>query len=131
MKNQSRVLFCLFALATISFASSFTFKLADKEIPQQQGKTFFVQFRIIGLETAEQAEQINSEISKKEFINISRTDYVSSSYFAVLKNGSVPHKEQFELILKELGYEISCFSFGEQYKNQLKSPNTLKFCEDE
>lgn len=99
--------------------------------PQQEKKTFFVQFRIIGLTTNEQAEKINSSLSVKEFINISRTDVASSSYFAVLKSGTVPHEIQFREILKSLGYEISCFSYGEQYQDNLKSPNSLKFCEDE
>ena len=112
---------------TVIFAMfSFTF------IDNTQETSYFVQFKISIISSADQAMVIDQKMRSKSGIKISRTDYITSTYFCVLNPGINYTKENFENWFSKLGYEISCFNKGIQSQDKSISPYVLKNCmEDE
>ena len=117
----------VFLLLSVTLLS-YTFEPAKTS---NQQKTYFVQFRIIQPIDNRQSEEINTFMAVKPEINVSRTDFVTNTYFAVLNTGVVPNQSFFRDALKSIGYDISCFYFGEQFVDSVKSPHTLSSCTDE
>jgi hypothetical protein len=76
------------------------------------GPKKFVQFYIPELENSEKAKLINDFINSKPGIQMSRTDVVSHSYYAILNPGVTYTEEDFKAWVLEKGYSISCFYSG-------------------
>ncbi len=127
MKKHLRWLPTLFFLVGFILVS-YTLPTVNRE---NQQKTYFVQFRIIEEIDRAQSEIINNHMSDKSEINVSRTDFASNTYFAVLNDGILPDVTFFEESFKTLGYKISCFYSGEQFIDKAISPNILSTCTDE
>ena len=93
--------------------------------------SYFVQFKIDTISTNEQAMVIDQKMKTKSGIKISRTDYITSTYFCVLKPGIEYTKENFENWFEKLGYKISCYNTGIQGQDKSISPYILKNCQNE
>lgn len=92
--------------------------------------SYFIQFKIDKITTNEQAVVIDQKMRSKSGIKISRTDYLTSTYFCVLKPGIEYTKENFENWFDKLGYKITCFNKGIQGEDKSISPHILKNCND-
>ena len=100
-------------------------------VPKQTEQSYFIQFKINTITSNEQAEKIDLKMRSKSGIKVSRTDYITSTYFCVLKPGIDYTKENFENWFSKLGYEIACFNKGIQSVDKSISPHILKNCQDE
>lgn len=115
------VLLLLIAVSVLGFS----FKNSDVEI------SYFVQFKIETLHSNDEAMLIDQKMKSKSGIKISRTDYITSTYFCVLKPGVEYTRSNFETWFSKLGYEIKCFNQGIQAQDKSISPHILKNCTDE
>ncbi len=96
-----------------------------------QTDTYFVQFKIINLNSQDDASKIDNLMRAKSNIQISRTDVINDVYFCVLSSGISADENQFRTWFRDMGYEISCFNAGLQFVDRLIPPTTLKLCQDE
>lgn len=119
MKTKTLILTLLIGLLALSFTKY------DTEV------SYFVQFKIDTISTNEQAMVIDQKMRSKTGIKISRTDYITSTYFCVLKPGTEYTKENFENWFEKLGYKIYCYNSGIQGQDKSISPYILKNCQDE
>ncbi len=102
-----------------------SFKNSDTE------PSYFVQFKIFNVKSNADASLIDNKMKQKSGIKMSRTDYITSTYYAVLNPGIDYTQEQFENWFKKLGYSIGCFSKGIYQRDAITSPHELKNCKDE
>ncbi len=93
--------------------------------------SYFVQFKIFTVKSNADASKIDNKMRQKSGIKMSRTDYISSTYYAVLNPGIDYTQEQFENWLNKLGYSIGCFHKGVYQRDAIISPHELKKCENE
>ncbi|MGV6861606.1 MAG: hypothetical protein ACWA41_07525 [Putridiphycobacter sp.] len=93
--------------------------------------SYFVQFKIFNVSDNDAAQMIDKKMAAKSGIKISRTDYITSTYYGVLNPGVDYSQEQFENWFKKLGYSIGCFKKGIHRQDQTTSPHLLKNCSDE
>jgi hypothetical protein len=97
-----------------------------------QETSYFIQFKISTISTSDQAMVVDQKMKSKSGIKISRTDYITSTYFCVLNPGVIYSEDNFINWFSKLGYEISCFNAGIQSQDKSISPYVLKNCiEDE
>lgn len=119
MNTKTLVIIAFFAFVSMAF------------MPLQTEQSYFVQFKITTVSSNDQAMVIDQKMKSKSGIMISRTDYITSTYFCVLKPGIDYNQENFENWFSKLGYEISCFNKGIQSVDKSISPHILKNCQDE
>lgn len=119
MKRILPLSLLLFVILSFSFTSL------------QTNDRYFVQFKINSIETAEQAQHINKQMSLNSNIEASRADYYTSTYFCYLTNGSNSSEEDFKIWFEKLGYKISCFNKGIETKDIGIEIDVLKNCTDE
>jgi hypothetical protein len=119
---MKRLLPLLLLLITVL---SYSFK------PAQNNSRYFVQFKINSISSNDQAMVIDQNMKLKQGIQITRTDYISSTYFCVLKPQIQYSKEDFIKWFEKLGYEITCYNTGIQGVDKSISPYILKDCKDE
>ena len=96
-----------------------------------QSTQYFIQFRILSVADLRTAEMIDSKMKSKTGIVESRTDYITSTYFCLLKVDADYSKEDFENWFTKLGFSISCFTRGIQNTDMMVSPHVLKNCVEE
>ena len=104
---------------------SFSFKNVKSEV------SYFIQFKIETISSNDQAMLIDQKMRSKSGIIISRTDYITSTYFCVLKPGAGYTQSNFETWFSKMGYEIKCFNQSIQSQDKSISPHILKNCSDE
>ncbi len=119
--KQFKYLFALILFAGLSFSFN----------NQGTETNHFVQFKINSISSNDQAMVIDQKMRTKSGIKISRTDYITSTYFCILKDGIIYTQEEFENWFSKLGYEISCYNTGIQSQDKSISPHILKNCNDE
>ena len=113
MKVIILLLFCLFSIIGIS-----------------QETTHFVQFKVQTINSVEDALELDKKMSNKSGITKSRSDYKTSTYFCILKPGTIYNKEEFTKWFYKLGYVISCYNMGIQGQDRIISPYELNDCEE-
>jgi len=118
MKNTA-LLISFLALSFLSFNNN------DTE------SSYFVQFKIFTVKSNSDAQLIDNKMRQKSGIKMSRTDYISSTYYAVLNPGIDYSEEQFTNWFDKLGYTIGCFRKGIFQQDNIVSPHELKDCNDE
>lgn len=118
---KRNLLFVLISLAVMNFS----FRNSSSDV------SYFIQFKIDTISTSEEALQIDQKMRSKSGIKISRTDYITSTYFCVLKPGVIYTEDNFTTWFSKLGYEIRCFNQGVQSQDKSISPHILKNCNDE
>jgi len=119
MKRLLPILLVLVTLLNYSFKSP------------QNNSSYFIQFKINTISTNDQAMLIDQKMKLNSGIYISRTDYVTSTYFCILKPQIQYSQADFENWFEKLGYEITCYNTGIQGENKSISPYILKDCQDE
>jgi len=112
-------------LTSIFIFTLFSFK-SDYNEP-----SYFVQFKIFNVDSNADAGLIDNKMRQKSGIKMSRTDYITSTYYAVLNSGIDYTEEQFTNWFKKLGYTIGCFNKGIYQTDAIISPHKLKNCSDE
>ena len=105
--------------------------LALSFTPVQSNQSQFIQFKINTISSNDQAMLIDHKMRLKSGIQITRTDYLTSTFFCVLKPQMKYSKEDFTKWFNKLGYTISCYNTGIHRKDKVISPYTLKKCQDE
>jgi hypothetical protein len=118
MKNRT-------LLISLIFFTLFSFKNNDTE------PSYFVQFKIFTVQSNANAGLIDNKMRQKSGIKMSRTDYITSTYYAVLNPGIDYTEEQFSNWFNKLGYTIGCFNKGVYQRDAIVSPHELKNCSDE
>lgn len=96
----------------------------------QAETTYFVQFKILKVNTTEEAKAIDKKLGSKKGMLSTHTDYKTSTYFCTLSADSQYNFEDFESWFLKLGYEISCFNKGIHGVVSMISPHELKSCEE-
>jgi len=112
------LLFSLFVLSIVFGASA------------QDRPAYFVQFKILKVNSELEAQNIDKKLKSKKGIISTRTDHITSTYFATLSAEAEYDFDQFESWFQKLGYEISCFNRGIHGNGGMRSPHELKNCEE-
>lgn len=98
---------------------------------KQTETSYFVQFKINTVSSNDQAMVIDQKMRLKSGIKLTRTDYMSSTFFCVLEPQIQYSEQDFKNWFEQLGYKISCYNTGIQGKEQIIAPIILKNCHDE
>jgi len=119
MKRLLPLLLLMFTVLSYSFK------------PAQHNTSYFVQFKINTISSNNQAMVIDQKMRLKSGILITRTDYLTSTFFCVLKPQIHYSKAEFENWFNQLGYDISCYNSGIHRTDKMISTHILKDCQDE
>jgi hypothetical protein len=93
--------------------------------------SYFVQFKIFTVNSQSDAMLIDTKMRHKSGVMMSRTDHITSTYYAVLNPGVDYTEAQFIKWFDKLGYTIGCFYKGVFQQNEIIAPHTLKNCNNE
>lgn len=116
MKSLLVVIILIFGISSNSFSQ-------DRPI-------YFVQFKILSVNSADQAKSIDKKIMSKKGILSTHTDHITSTFFCTLEADAAYVFEDFQSWFSKIGYEIACFNKGQQGSGAMISPHELKNCEE-
>lgn len=92
---------------------------------------YFVQFKVNTISENSQAMVVDQHMNTVAGVDISRTDYITSTYFCVLSPGISYSETDFTTWFEDLGFSISCYYQGIQNVDNVISPNDLKDCQND
>lgn len=99
-------------------------------VDSEQSTQYFIQFKINSISTNAEAMAIDQKMKQRSGIFVTRTDYLTSTYYCILNAGIDYTEADFENWFGKLGYEISCFHRGTYNVDQVLSPHSLKDCQE-
>lgn len=97
-----------FALILVMHQMSFS----QNSIPTKEHNKHYVVFIMDGIQSIEQARQIDADIKQQKGILVTRTNVPSAKYFAVYNTKSEIDKSWFETKFKSYGIEMKCYHEG-------------------